>query len=121
MLAGAAGVLACCLLWWGNSSGSARSPQQNIVRLQTAGKPWDTLMLDLQMDIILWQTTGAHRSCSEQGLQLLMEKEWRKLSRTLLSDLAWVRARGFTLQEDVEPSVFHDASSVQRFICTISL
>lgn len=29
-------------------------------------------MTDLWTDIILWQTIGAHRSFSEQGLQLLL-------------------------------------------------
>lgn len=51
-------------------------------------------MIDLWTDIILWQTIRAHRSFSEQGLQLLLVvmhgEEMRELYTTLLSDLAWV-------------------------------
>lgn len=34
------------------------------------------------------------------------KKKWRKLSKTLLSDLTWVQAKGFRLQKDVEPRFF---------------
>lgn len=84
-------------------------------------------MIDLWMDIILWETVGGRRSFSEQGLRWLLlllryrEKKRRKLSKTLLSDLAWAQAKGFTLQKDTEPRVFfHANSSVGHFISTMT-
>lgn len=80
-------------------------------------------MIDLWMDIILWQIIGVF---SEQGLPLLLlllrhrEKKWRKLSKTLFSNLAWVQGTGFTLQKNVEPGFFRCTSSFGHFIYTMS-
>lgn len=117
MLADSAGVLACCphggvtaLSVTGTHSRILSCFRLQVLTATLSKKFQDTLMIDLQMDIIQWQTIGPHRTFSEQGLQLLLlqyrEKKQRKLPKTLLSDLAWVQGKIFTLQKGVDPRVF---------------
>jgi len=69
-------------------------------------------MINLLVDIVLWQTIGSHRSFFWARASIAAaavrsrEKKWRKLSKTLLSGSVWVRGKGFALQKDADPIFF---------------